>query len=65
MNKNSKLNLIASIILIVVSLLAIGSYIMLSVNAQIDWKKYLAAAILSIFFILIGIKDIIKYIKSN
>ena len=61
----NKFNLIGSIILMIIGLAAVASFIIMSVNGEIEWKKYLVGAILSILFILIGIKDIIKYKKSE
>lgn len=65
MNKKSKFNLIASIILMIIGFLAISAYIMLAVNGEIDWRKYLVASILSLFFVVTGIREIIKYKHSN
>lgn len=61
----SKFNLISSVILMVIGLLAIGSYIMLAVNGEIDWRKYLVAAILSLFFVVTGVREIIKHRRSE
>lgn len=61
----NKFNLISSVILMVIGLLAIGAYIVLAVNGEIDWRKYLVAAILSLFFVVTGIREIIKYKRSN
>ena len=65
MKTNSKLNLISSIVLIIIGFAAVASFIMLSVNGEIEWRKYLAAALISVLLIIIGIKDIIKYKKSE
>ncbi len=60
-----KFNLVLSIILVVLGLAAVASFIVMSVNGAIEWKKYLAGALLSLLFIITGIRDIIKYKKSN
>ena len=65
MKMNSKLNLISSIVLMILGFAAVASFIILSVNGEIEWKKYLAAALISVLFIIIGIKDIIKHKKSE
>lgn len=49
----------------VIGLLAIISYIILTVNGEIDWRKYLVAAILSLFFVVTGIREIIKHKHSD
>ena len=61
----NKFNLISSVILMVIGLLAIGSYILLAVNGEIDWRKYLVAAILSLFFVVTGVREIIKHRRSE
>ncbi|GEM_PF-1553491 len=61
----NKFNLISSVILMVIGLLAIISYIILTVNGEIDWRKYLVAAILSLFFVVTGIREIIKHKHSD
>ncbi|MBP3329976.1 MAG: hypothetical protein J6L89_03990 [Clostridia bacterium] len=61
----NKFNLISSVILMVIGLLAIISYIILTVNGEIDWRKYLVAAILSLFFVVTGIREIIKHKRSD
>ena len=61
----NKFNLISSVILMVIGFLAIGSYILLAVNGEIDWRKYLVAAVLSLFFVVTGIREIIKHRSSE
>lgn len=61
----NKFNLICSIILMIIGFVAVTSFVIMSANGEIEWKKYLAGAILSVLFIIIGIKDIIKYRKSK
>ena len=60
----NKTNLVLSIILMVMGFLAVISFIVMSVNGEIEWKKYLAGALLSVFFIITGIRDVVKYKKS-
>ncbi|MBQ7957608.1 MAG: hypothetical protein IJ279_06175 [Clostridia bacterium] len=61
----NKFNLVSSVILMVIGLLAIGSYIILTINGEIDWRKYLVAAVLSLYFVVTGIREIIKYRRSD
>lgn len=49
----------------IIGFVAVTSFVIMSANGEIEWKKYLAGAILSVLFIIIGIKDIIKYRKSK
>ncbi len=60
----NKINLIFSNILMVIGLAAVILFVVMSVNGEIEWKKYLAGALLSVFFVITGIRDIIKYKKS-
>ncbi len=61
----NKINLIFSIILIIIGLAAVASFIILTVNNVIEWQKYILAVLLSIWVIVFGIRDIIKYRKSK
>ena len=59
-----KFKLILSIILMIIGFAAVVSYVILTVNDVIEWQKYILAVLVSVWLIVIGIRDIIKYKKS-
>ncbi len=61
----NKINLFFSIILMIIGISAVASFIILTVNNVFEWQKYILAVLLSVWFIVFGIRDIIKYIKSK
>lgn len=62
--KKSKFNLFASIFQIVVGLAAIVFYILLAFSGE-KMLRWTVTLLFAIYFLIIGIVDLIKYVKSK
>lgn len=63
--KKTKLHLFTSVFELVIGLLAVGSFVLIVIDANENAMKWVGTLILSVVFIIMGITGIISYIKDK